>query len=521
VKEKYEITKAIISDINKLIEEFNKTFNPSPLSDYFKKIDNQFMCSWPDIENYQQGNNEGIVYHLGELALLIKKDGFDWMTFMIQNPYSSDFKTIPFSAFNFGIKDISEREEWDNWLKDTNVFTFTKLFFIQALPVSAYSNMFCVRINRSEPVKDLDYKKDKDLIIIDVSFDNNKADFNSIYCDDVTDESIGESLKNNIENILQEKGENAEESLLKYILNMERFTKLNKEFNYLYAIPVLSSFLYPATSSRSGLYLVSKEPIPYVTLKKVQEIITPSLCHIDYIRGALIQKETDVKVIIHDLKTFIVNLDNRIYSIEQSGDSIASQNIKDISLLSCIIYLLVQILTVNKNNLTSIVLSDIIEELINKEDWIRNLADKLGQLRHDKKAIFNYKNDINYIPNTKNPKMNVLIGILIVIFNNLWKHLPENNNKRIINIHINQSLNDRKKVIITITNKASKDTLKKIQNRESFQLGTFAVVSLMNSLIYKDIIIEKDFNSAKEELLNVIHIPKSWFKSREVFLYRR
>lgn len=513
------ISESIISDINHLIKKVNETFDPSPLIDYFKKKDDIFLCSWPNTEDCKPAiNNKGIVYQLGDLALLIKKEGFNWMTFMIQNPDSSDFTTVPFIAYNFGIRDFEKREEWNKWLDNRETFTFTRLFFIERLPVQAYSKIFCVRIMRHEQLGFFNDNKDKDLITINVNLRTEmKADINSIYCSDDSDESdeeepIGEALKNGIENIIQkiqEQKKDYRELLANYIVNMEKFTNLKQDFNYLYAIPVLSSFLYPSTASRSGLYLASKEPILTDTLKKVQEIITQSLCHIDYIRGALIQKDNDVKVITHDLRSLNKKLADNIYDIVQDKNNLDSK-IGNIRFLSNIISLLFQILAVNKEGLNDIALPGGIAELLhNNKDWLKILAIKLGEIRGDKEAKINYENGEELLPDRCN-EMSVLIGILIVIFNNIWKNLPITTEERVINIHIRQLSYNSETISLTIANKASINPLKRIRRREVNQQGTFAVLSLMNSLIYEEVSINRYFNLAKGEFLNVIHLPKEW-----------
>lgn len=533
----HEITTLFVKDIDACIEEFNKTFNKRKLINYIIygwKVDKEYeemLEYWnknKSFKNYKYNvqNVKHIGYRLSQLADLIREiTGISWMTFMVQDPQASDVPTEKnFLAFNYGMKK-EMRESWEAEInKDIKMFTLTKLLFGKN---TISDSIVCFRVNKSA-------RTDDKLIFIDYDDINGKPNISLISSFSEKRDKLAKAIKEEIANY---------EAVQRYVEFMSKHSKLKKSF-VIYAIPVITIFLYPSCPSRSGLYLVTDEEISTEKLFATQQIVTQTMCHIDYLRASIIQKRNDMRLFTHDLRGSLIYISEKIGQFQKDNlleRGTAKENIdlvrKQISFINALI-------TGFQVNFAEELMGDF-RSLVTDNNWIFQLSE-FGRSLFEKWSVseiipttkilqkntlykMNFDKKYDYEINGKKVSLmfnNILLTLILVMLRNAWKHQHEYCSRtedwaKGIEIGIMEDLDKDRFVLIT-KNDTINTSIEVIEENKNNVQGTFAVAQLLTSILnekFTEIFREKSveievnyyLNKVKTEFIQCIYIPKEIF----------
>lgn len=524
-----EISKKLIDEIAEKIRVYNESFNKNEIVEYIdrkeeKEEDEKYrklLDTWThdktDLDTESQGR---LFYHLISVASMIRQStGSRWMVFMIQDPEATDMiqntkgigniLTQKYKTYPFGMK-ADLRESWDNEIKKEDKITFTDILFGKNI---VGNDIYSIRIG------DVNEKKNRvdELIYIDIIGDFKDDSF------EILDKRITMKYspkKEDIIRILDEKLSD-KAKVVNYINFMVKHTGFDPSKQrqlIIYAIPVLSTSLYPSCPSRSGLYIVSTKKIKYNKLLLAQNLISQLLCHIDYLRAAIIQRTEDIRLFTHDLRG-AVGFNSR----EISNNRNVANNVR---LNNQFMELLIDCLNGNKKTIEGY---DLIAALLKENDWHIKLSEFACYLEPNWKSA-------RITPDTKTnktvsfPKIKsdsrvsgAFFTLLVVLLRNAWKHQFWHYNKNHETYKVNpfirvDLMEDAHKYYIYIRNKKKRDeeynnNENRILERKNLGRGTFAVIHKLENLINSDgnravFVADPFINNLKEDFITRICISK-------------
>lgn len=428
-KQIVEISKELIDEIAEKIRGYNESFNKRGIIDYIdrrkekaeKNIYREILDTWADNRKNLTIDKRGrLFYHLFSVAGMISQSTESrWMVFMIQDPEATDMikvtttgRNLPlqkYITYPFGMK--SElRASWDEELRNEDKITFTDILFGKNI---VGNDIYCIRIGDVVGDAKLD-----ELIYVDIIGSFKEDTF------EIHDKRIRikySPKKEEILSVLYEKLSD-KDKVINYVNFMVKHTGFNpvkQRQLIIYAIPVLSTSLYPSCPSRSGLYVVSTKRIEYYKLLFVQNLVSQLLCHIDYLRAAIIQRTEDIRVFTHDLQGSLKYLNSYV---------------TDDNLRRCIEYLNLLIDCLS-GNLPLPEINDIAYPLLNKilgaENWLIEASNFsalleerwIPKVKDSGVKLFTKTNSIN-LPKLRLDKKysGAVASLIFVLLKNAWKH---------------------------------------------------------------------------------------------------
>ncbi|MDO8721474.1 MAG: hypothetical protein Q7J31_04510 [Syntrophales bacterium] len=533
VNELNKINNAFLFDLNECIKEYIKTYSKNAIANYFvydKKCHEDLATFWNKnkdkdgpLDDYGFKNkNRKIIDIIAHLASLIKKlSGVSWMTFMVQDPaMRTDLENKAaltsiegkgqYVLINFGIPDHL-RGSWDNELEKQQI-SMTDLLFGQNI---IRNKICCFRIRpKNNP-------KNDDILYLTYSKSGQKSHI-TLSSNTPTEEKmrIAEELQ---EKINTAKQNNAFDN---YVDFMEKFTEnADSPFN-IYAIPIVSVSLFYETSSKSGMFLVSKNIISSQMLSQIQNMLTNCLCHIDYIRAAIKQRASDFRLTTHDLKESIVYVEN---AVRELNNPTVENHIR---IIASIITAFQAGRSDGKNSKLSMY-----DGFYGNSNWI-SLFSELA--RTSVPAWKTYTSipktnisseSLRYSVSAGGNLIDLFITTFLVVIKNAWKHqcnyyvgesMDEDDirNEDGISIDICESSKKNQMIFIFSNKVADNKVLDQIAKRKIEGEGTFAVIAFLISLMNNHINNQElnaefktDFNNVKCEFVQMLYFPKYILKT--------
>lgn len=523
-----KITSKIIKELNECVREYNKTYNKGKLIEYIIR-DNPWSddAYGPFLDYWSEQNNintteyyslidkmleekVGLVYCLPLLADIVKGlTGCSWMTFMVQDPKASEMLSeAEFIPYNFGIK--SELQPL--WIKDikdlvTNDGTvLTRILFRKNI-IEDY--IFCFRVGEFST-------NDDNIFYIDYleSGSNVNIDFRSRYSE--KKERIASKLRYELRD---------HKKVKEYVEVMRRYFNASDGKFCIYIIPALNVLLYPSSPTRSGIFMLSEKEIDFDKLSHTQHIISHVLCHLDYLRSAMIQRTSDFHLVTHDIKESIGYV-----SLEIQNQNVKEDIKRHIAFIDCVIKGF-------QKEINKISIEEIYKEL-NNSDWLKKLSDfaRSGEPKWSRVipqpnttiegilTEFNFLYSINS-PDSRTINMaGIILTLLLVILKNAWKHEYNYYSSTLTSHGIEVTIireTQKGRWCLIIKNKANRNNKDIILEKRALGQGTFAVVQFLINLINDGIVSsdekiefedEPHYNSAKEDFIQKLYLPTGVLK---------